>query len=148
MSMGEREALMGLITTMIVVVMFFWILTGQYAAGVYAGPDALQLWAWLVVKLVAVSIGIAIVVAILVHVGHEIVTGEKTADKRDERDREIERTALVWGHYLLSFGILGVIIDLAFGASTFRAMNLIIGFCAASELFKDGFKLWLYRRGG
>lgn len=148
MSMGEREALMGLITTLIVFVMFLWIISGQYAAGVYAGPDALQLWARLVLKLVAISIGIAIVVAIVVHVVHEMVTGEKTVDKRDERDREIERTALVWGSYLLSFGILGVIVDLAFGASAFRAMNVIMCLCAASEFFKDAFKLWLYRRGG
>jgi hypothetical protein len=147
MAYGEREALTGLITSLIVIVMFFWFLTGQHAAGVYAGADALQLWAWLVMKLVAVSIGIAIAVTVLVHVIYGMITGEKSVDQRDERDREIERTAMTWAHYLLSFGILGVIIDLAFGASAFRAMNVIICLCAASELFKDGLKLWLYRRG-
>ena len=53
---------------------------------------------------------------------------------------------LVASGLTLVFGILGVIIDLATGASAFRAMNLILGLCAVSEIFRDGFKLWLYRR--
>lgn len=147
MPTGEREALSGVVTTLIVFVLFLWFLTGQHSAGAFAGPDALQLWARLVLKLVGASIGIMIAVTVLVHIGNRLLTGETAIDQRDERDREIERTALTWASYLLSFGILGVIIDLALGASAFRAMNLILGLCALSELFKDSLKLWLYRRG-
>lgn len=147
MPLGEREALTGLITTLIVIVMFLWVLTGQQAAGAFAGPDALQLWARQVLKLIGISIGIAIGVTILFHIAYGIFTGEKPLDQRDERDREIERTALTWAWYLLSFGILAVIIHLAFGASGLRAMNLIMGLCLVSEAFKDSLKLWLYRRG-
>ena len=146
MSYGEREALAGLITTLIVTLLFLWRLSGQAEAGLFAGPEALQVWARSVVVLVAWSIGIAIIVAIAFNILQSAITGEKPDDRRDERDYAIDRRALTWAWYLLSFGILGVIIDLALGASAFRAMNLILGLCALSEIFKDALKVWLYRR--
>lgn len=146
MSLGEREALSGLVTTLIVCLLFFWRLSGQHEAGLFLGPEALQTWARSVLILVAWSIGIAILVAIGFHILQAAITGEKLDDRKDERDQAIEKRALTWAWYLLSFGILGVIVDLALGASAFRAMNLILGLCGLSEIFKDGFKLWLYRR--
>jgi hypothetical protein len=147
MSYGEREALSGLITTLIVVALFLWRLSGQTAEGLFDTPEALQTWARSVLILVAWSLGIAIVVAIAFAILHGILSGEIASDHRDERDRDIERRVLSWASYLLSFGILGVIIDLALGGSAFRAMNLILALCAGSEIFKDACKLWLYRRG-
>jgi heme/copper-type cytochrome/quinol oxidase subunit 2 len=147
MSLGEREAATGLITCFIVLALFLWRLSGQHDAGLFDGPEALQTWARSVLILVAWSIGIAIVVAIGFHLSYEALTGEKSDDRRDERDRDIERRALTWAWHLLSFGLLGVIIDLALGASAFRAMNLVLALCVGSECFKDGLKLWLYRRG-
>ena len=146
MPYGERETLCSLITTLIVTLLFLWRLSGQHEAGLFLGPEALQLWARSVLILVAWSIGIAIAVAIGFHVGHTVLTGEKSDDRRDERDHLIDRRALTFAWYLLSFGILGVIIALALGTSAFLAMNLILGLCATSEICKDSVKLWLYRR--
>lgn len=145
--MGEREAAMGLITMLIVLVLFLWRMTGLAEAGMFDGPDALQTWARSVLILVAWSIGIAILVAIVFHILYAALTGEKPDDRRDERDRDIDRRALIWAWYLLSFGLLGVIVDVALGASAFRAMNLVLALCMLSEFFKDGLKIWLYRRG-
>lgn len=147
MPYGEREAATGLITTLICIALFLWRLSGQHAEGLFDQPDALQVWARSVLVLVAWSIGIAIVVSIGFHILYEMVTGEKTDDRRDERDRDIERRALTWAWYLLSFGLLAVIIDLALGASAFRAMNLILVLTGTAEGFKDALKLLLYRRG-
>lgn len=146
MSYSEREAMTGLITTLIVLVLFYWQLSSQLAAGLFAGPEALQTWARSVLVLIAWSIGIAIVVSILFHIAYETATGEKPDSRRDERDRDIERRALTWAWYLLSFGLLAVIVDLALGAGPFRAMNLVLALCLGSEMFKDALKLWLYRR--
>lgn len=147
MPVGQREALSGLVTTIIVSVLFLWRLAAQHEAGVFTGPDALQIWARSVLVLIAISIGVAIAVTIVTHVAEAALTGEKPDDRRDERDRDIERRALTFSWYLLSVGILGVIIDLALGASAFRAMNLILGLCMGSEMFKDALKLWFYRGG-
>lgn len=147
MSYGEREALTGLITSLIVAGFFILRLTSQHAEGLFSGPDALQIWARAVLVLIAIGIGIAIAVTVIFHILYSILTDEKTDDRRDERDREIERRAITWAWYFLSFGILGVIVDLALGASAVRAMNLILGLCLGTELFKDACKIWHYRRG-
>ena len=147
MSLGEREAATGLITTLIVLALFLWRLSGQHEAGLFDGSEALQTWARSVLVLVAWSIGIAIAVSIGFHILYAAVTGERTDDRRDERDRDIDRRALTWAWYLLSFGLLGVIIDLALGASAFRAMNLVLSLCLGSEMVRDGLKLVHYRRG-
>ena len=147
MSSGERDALTGLITMALVLVLFLWRLSGQHTAGLFDGPQALQTWARSVLILVAWSIGIAIVVAILFHVLYAALTGERTDDRRDERDRDIDRRALIWAWYLLSFGLLGIIVSLAFGQTAFLAMNMVLALCILSEAFKDAMKLVLYRRG-
>ena len=87
MSYAEREALAGLITSLIVIGLFLWQLSGQQAAGAFDGPDALQLWARAVLVLIGWSIGIAIVVNVAFAILHPLLTGEKSDDRRDERDR-------------------------------------------------------------
>jgi len=147
MSYGEREALSGLITSLIVIGLFLWQLTGQHAAGAFDRPDGLQIWARAVLVLIGWSIGIAIAVTILFAILYSILTGEKSDDRRDERDRDIDRRALTWAWYLLSFGLLGVIVSLAFGDTAFKAMNMVLALCITSEAFRDATKLVLYRRG-
>ena len=147
MTRGEREALTGLISMTIAAILFAWRLTDQHAAGAFDGPDALQVWARMVLVLIGISIGIAIAVTIVTHILEAALTGEKPDERMDERDHLIERRALTWGWYLLSFGILAIIADLALGASGFRAMNVLIVLCALSEGVKDAVKLWLYWRG-
>lgn len=147
MSCGERDALTGLITTLIVIALFVWLLLGQHAAGDFAGPDGLQVWARSVLLLVCASIGIAIGVSILFHIAYTGLTGEKPDDRRDERDRDIDRRSLTFAWYLLSLGLLGLIIDLALGASAFEVLNKMLALCAFSEAFRDASRLVLYRRG-
>lgn len=146
MSYGEREAATGLITCLIVILLFLWRLTALHTAGAFDGPDGLQVWARSVLILVGWSIGIAIAVSIVFAILHAIVTGEKPDDRRDERDRDIDRRALTWAWYLLSFGLLGVIVSLALGDTAFNAMNMVLALCFLSEMFRDGAKLVLYRR--
>jgi small-conductance mechanosensitive channel len=147
MSYGERDALTGLITTLVVIGLFIWLLSTQHAAGEFAGPEGLQVWAQSVLLLVCASIGVAIVVTIIFHVVYTSLTGDKSDDRRDERDRDIDRRALTWAWYLLSFGLLGVIVGLALGTTAFKAMNMVLSLCILSEAFRDAARLILYRRG-
>ena len=147
MPLGQREALSGLITTLIVTILFVWRLSAQQEAGVFDGPGALQAWAGSVLVLIGVAIGIAIAVAVATAIAQSALTGETPEDRRDERDRDIDRRSLTWAWYLLSFGLLGVIVSLAFGDTAFDAMNMVLALCLLSEAFRDGTKLVLYRRG-
>ncbi len=146
MPLAEREALAGLITSLIVTALFVWRLLGQHDAGLFDGPDALQVWSRSVLILIGWSLGIAIVVHVAFAILHSILTGEKPGGRRDERDRDIDRRALTGAWYLLSFGLLAVIISLAFGDTAFNAMNMVLALCILSEAFRDAAKLVLYRR--
>lgn len=147
MSSGEREALASLLTTLIAIFLFVSRLRMQAEAGAFDGPDALQVWARSFLLLAAIGLVIAIFVAILFNIAYSIVTGEKAEEKKDERDHLIERRGLTVAWYLLSIGIMGVIINLALGSSALMAMNLIMACCAVAEISRDLVKLYLYRHG-
>lgn len=148
MPYAEREAASGLITTLIVVILFPVHMSGLHADGAFLGTQALQVWARAVLILVAISIPVAIAVTILAAIAQGSLAGkDRVDDHRDERDVQIERRAMQIALHILSFGSLGVLIDLALGAPAFRAMNLILAVCAGSGMFRDGFKLVCFRRG-
>ncbi len=148
MSFGERDAFTSLLTTLIVAVMFYLNISGQFAAGAYDGPEALQLWARSVLWLVAYSIGIAIVIAILFAILYAMLTGEKKlSDLRDERDRMIEIRGMRIGMILISIGLMAAIVDLALGASALHALIILLISCSVSEIVKNIFKIACYRRG-
>lgn len=152
MSLGEREALTGFLSMSVSILLFWWRLGGQAEAGLFEGAEGLVHWARQVLILIGISIGISIGVAIAVTIVftilYAIVTGDqKPSGLRDERDRGIELRAMRLGMWVLSFGLVAMIADLAMGGSAFRALNLVLAACALSELVKDGFKILLYRRG-
>jgi heme/copper-type cytochrome/quinol oxidase subunit 2 len=149
MSFGERDAITGLLTTLIVAAMFYVRLSGQYEAGLYDGPDGMSIWARSVLWMIAVSIAVAIAVSIAFTILYVIVTGEKKPqDLRDERDRMIEIRGMRIGAVLISIGIVAAIMDMAWGgASALRAFTIILIGCSLSEIIKDSFKIICYRRG-
>ena len=148
MSVGERDAFSGLLTSLIVAVMFYNSLTGQYAAGAFDGADGLMIWARAVLWLVGYGIGVAIAVANVFTIVYVILTGEKKpSELRDERDRMIEHRGTRIGSSLTATGLLAVIIDMAWGNSTFHALNLLLIGLSLSEIVKDTFKIICYRRG-
>lgn len=148
MSLAEREALSGLITTLLVVVLFAVRLSGQAAEGAFDGPDAVQVWARSVLVLVGLSILLAIGVTVVQAIVLRLVTGEPPEDgPKDERDRAIDLRALRVVFYILSFGILGIVVALALGVPVFTALNLLLALTALTEMTKDALKLVLYRTG-
>lgn len=149
MSFGERDATTGLISMLLAAAMFYVSLSGQYAAGLFDGPDGLQVWARAVLWLILYSIGIAIAVAIGFAILYSILTGEKKlSDLRDERDRMIEVRGMRIASVITSVGIFAAVLDLAWGgASAMRAFNIILIGCSFAEVVKDLFKIVCYRRG-
>lgn len=149
MSFGERDATTGLISMLLSAAMFYLSLSGQYEAGLFDGPDGLQVWARSVLWLILYSIGIAIAVAISFAILLSILTGEKKlSDLRDERDRMIEVRGMRIAAVITSVGIFAAVLDLAWGgASAMRGFNIILIGCSFAEVVKDVFKIICYRRG-
>lgn len=148
MSFGERDAFTSLLTTLIVAVMFYLRISGQSEAGAFGGPDALQLWARMVLWLMVYSIGIAIAITILFTILYVILTGEKEpSDLKDERDQMIEHRGTRIGSALTAAGLVAAIVDLAWGNTALHAFNVMLIGCSASEIVKSLFKIYCYRRG-
>lgn len=149
MSSGERDAYTGLLTSLIVAVIFYLRISSQFQAGLFDGPDALKNWAQSIMWLILIGIGLAIAVTILFTILYVIVTGEKKpSDLRDERDWLIEVRGTRIATVIISIGLVAAIMDLAWGgASAIRALSIILIGCSGSEMIKDLFKIYCYRRG-
>ncbi len=149
MSSGERDAYSSLLSSLIYAVMFYLRISGQYEAGLFDGPDALQIWARSILWLILFGIGIAIAVTILFTILYVIVTGEKKpSDLKDERDWSIEVRGTRIATVIISIGLVAAIMDLAWGgASAIRALSIILIGCSVSEMIKSLFKIYRYRRG-
>ena len=124
------------------------VLLRKFAAGEFAGADGLQAWAQVVLWLIVIGIAVAIAMTILFNIAYAVITGDKKPDfLSDERDtligfRGIQATLIV-----ITSGIVGAFIALAWGASILMVLNIIFAACALGSFASEVTKLVLYRRG-
>lgn len=140
---AEREAWTELATTLIAIALFAMRLRAGIAEGWFDGPDAFQAWGRMVLRWVALSIGVAIAVAILASL---VIPRGESGDRVDERDRLIDLHALRAAFYVLSFGLLAIIGALALGQSVFVAMNAVLLLALGAEIVRSAWKIVAYRR--
>lgn len=148
MSFEERNAVSGILVCFVIWGVMLFVLFRKSAAGAFDGPAGLANWAQSVLWLILIGIAIAIVMTILFNIAYAIVTGDKKPDfRRDERDNLIGLRGIQATLIVITFGIIGAIVALAFGASILFALNMILAACALSSFASDVTKLILYRRG-
>ena len=148
MSFEERNAVTGILVCFVIWGVMLAVLLQKSAAGVFDGSDGLEHWARTVLWLIVLGIGIAIVITILFNIAYAIITGEKKPDfLRDERDTLIGLRGIQSTLVVITLGIMGAIVALAFGASVLFVLNMILTACALSSFASDATKLILYRRG-
>jgi len=147
MSHEERNVLTEILANAVIIGLFMWFLVAGHAAGSFNGPDGVQLWAILVLKLIGASIVIGIVLAVTMAIVWRMVTGEASELTRDERDRAI--SGIGWKISMLGSvaGFVGGIIALALGVEVIFALNLMLAGCAFGDTGGNLAKLHAYRRG-
>ena len=148
MSFEERNAVSGILVCFVTWGVMLSVLLQKTAAGLFDGSAGLEHWARAVLWLMLIGIGIAIVMTILFNVAYAVITGEKKPDfLRDERDTLIGLRGIQATLFVITVGIVGAIVALAFGTSILAVLNIILAACALSSLASDVTKLVLYRRG-
>lgn len=148
MSFEERNAVTGILVCFVTWGAMLSVLLRKSAAGVFDGESGLANWAQSVLWLVLIGIAIAIVMTILFNIAYAIVTGDRKPDfRRDERDTLIGLRGIQATLVVITLGIIGAIVALAFGASILVVLNMILAACAFSSLASDVTRLILYRRG-
>ena len=148
MSFEERNAVSGILVCFVTWAIMLTVLWQKSAAGLFDGSAGLEHWARAVLWLMLIGIGVGIVTTILFNIAYAVVTGEKKPDfLRDERDTLIGLRGIQATLIVITIGIVGAIVALAFGASALFVLNMILGACALSSIASDATKLVLYRRG-
>jgi len=147
MSHEERNVLTEILANAVIIGLFMWFLVAGHAAGRFDGPDGVQVWAVLVLKLIGASIVIGIVLAIIMAIVWRVVTGEKTEVTRDERDRAISGIGWKVQGIATAIGVVGAVGSLALGHEVITAMNLILAGCAFGDTGGNLAKLHAYQRG-
>lgn len=136
--------LVNLLTTTYVVIR----LISMEANGLFDGPDAVNVWARMVVWVIPISIAATIIGTILFNIGFSIATRqEKPSFVVDERDRHFERRgsfAVIAG---AGIGFVGGIVALAMDYTALVGFNIMYFGMAAGALGSDLVRFASYRRG-
>ncbi len=146
MSFEERNALIGIVTDLLVITLFVWQITAQNAAGAFDGPDAYAAWARLVLIMIVVSIAASIAVTILINIALRLITGQKMPPLLvDERDHQIRLRGAQVTLLLTSGVFLGGVGLMALNYSLFAVLNVMLAAFAVGTLCGSMTKLALQR---
>ncbi len=148
MSFEERNTVVGILISLISWGLMVSVLAARHSAGAFDGADGPMLWARSVLWLILIAIGIGIALTILFNIGYAVVTGErKPLFLKDERDSQIGLLGLQVTLVVISVGIVGAVVALAFGVGVVLALNIVLAACAAGDMAGMLTKMVLYRRG-
>jgi len=147
MSFAERTIWAELVSTLVVIALFVWMLLRAHALGEFDGPDAAMLWARQVLWMILAGIGVAILVSVLMAMGYRLATGETPDDLTDERDRAI--AALGWKvtAITMSAGFIAAVAALAWGAPLLAGLNGMLASFGLADTVGNLAKLIRYRTG-
>ena len=149
MSSDERNTYVSLISSLLINAYMIWRLVEMFGAGTLSGPDALQIWARMVLWVIGAAIVLTIVLTILFNIVFAIATGEKSPQfLSDERDRVFEVRGMGATTLVMIFGFIGAIVALALGQTPLFAFIQLYFSLALGSLAGDLVKLASYRHGG
>ena len=147
MSAHERQAVVSLITTLLLVAFFLAYLLPRYPAGNPYAPGVFHFWGVAFVVLVPVSIVASIAVSIAFAIVYAMATQQKASSFADERDKFIELRALRIALYVFTCGFSLAMGSLAIGMPPSVMFIVLMGSGYGSGLVSTISKLYLYRRG-
>lgn len=149
MSHEERNAVVALLCNLLVNGYVILRLRGMFAEGLLDGPDALQVWARMVLWAIGGAILLTIALTILSNILFAVFTGgERPSFVKDERDEFFGIRAMGMTMFVCAGGLIATIAALATGVSALTGFLIIYFAFAAGSLAGDLVKLASYRAGG
>ena len=147
MSFQERQALVSLLTTLLLAVVFLVYVLPRYPVGNPYGAEVFRFWGLAVVILVPVSIAANIAISIVFSIVYSMTTKEKASSFADERDKLIELRALRIALYVFTCGFFLAMGSLALGMppSVMFIVLMVSGY--GSGMVGDLSRIYLYRKG-
>lgn len=149
MTYEGRNAVIGLIVSVIVNIYIVLRLRGLFASGAFDGPDALQVFGKTVLWVVPIAIGLTIAATILGNIIAAIVTNDPDPEYiTDERDRLFQNRGMIATMVVTSLGFLLAMVALALGWDALKVFILIYFSFAIGSIAGDLTKLISYQIGG
>ena len=147
MSAHERQAIVSLLTTLLLAVFFVAYLLPRYPAGNAYAPEVFHFWGVAFVILVPVSIVANIAVSMVFSMAYAMATRETASSFADERDKLIELRALRNALFVFTAGFSLAMGSLAIGMPPTVMFIVLMGSGYGSGLVVNISQLYLYRRG-
>lgn len=147
MSFQERRAIVSLISTILIAVLYSAYMIQRYPAADDYSVEVFRFWGAFFLILIPVAIVAKIIIHIAFIIINTIATREEESDIMDERDKLIEMKATRNSQYLFGLGVA-----LALGALVIdlppSAMFIIL-LCAGvvTEIISEISQFYFYRRG-
>jgi hypothetical protein len=147
MSFQERRAIVSIIGTILIGVVYSAVMMARYPTGDPYSPDVFRFWGAFILILIPVSIVAKIIIYILFYILNAIATREEEPSITDERDKLIELRAQTLSNYvfILGFGIamVSLVVDQP------PAVMFVILFLSGivSEMISEIATFYFYRRG-
>ncbi|WP_018689038.1 hypothetical protein [Ahrensia kielensis] len=148
MNYQDRNNIVSIIVGLTVNSYIIFRLFEMNAAGQFDGPDAINVWAQMVVWMIPIGIISTIIGTILFNIGYGIITGNENPSLLvDERDKMFEQRGTMAIVILIGLGFVASILALALGWSAVVGFNIIYFSMALGSLTADFVKFISYRRG-
>lgn len=147
MSAHERQAIVSLLTTLLLAVFFVGYVLPRYPAGDPYAPEVFHFWGVAFVILVPVSIVANIAVSIVFSIVYAMATREKASSFPDERDKFIELRALRNALFVFITGFSLAMGSLAIGMPPSVMFIILLGSGYGAGLVGSISQLYLYRKG-
>jgi hypothetical protein len=147
MSAHERQAIVSLLTTLLLAVFFVGYLLPRYPAGNPYAPEVFHFWGVAFVILVPVSIVANIAVSMVFSMVYAMATRQNVSSFADERDKFIELRALRNALFAFTGGFSLAMGSLAIGMPPSVMFIVLMGSGYGSGLVVNISQLYLYRQG-
>src|SRR5215469_13431728 len=139
----ERQAIVSLLTTLLLVVFFVGYVLPKYPAGNPYAPEVFRFWGVAFVVLVPVSIVANIAVSIVFSMVYAMATRQNASSFADERDKFIELRALRISLYVFMCGFALAMGSLAIGMPPSVMFIVLMSSGYGSGLVGDISRLYL-----
>src|SRR5215469_18860500 len=143
----ERQAIVSLLTTLLLVVFFVGYVLPKYPAGNPYAPEVFRFWGVAFVVLVPVSIVSNIAVSIVFSMVYSMATRQTASSFADERDKLIDLRALRIALFVFISGFSLAMGSLAIGMSPTVMFIILMSVGYGSGVVANIAKLYLYREG-
>jgi hypothetical protein len=148
MDIKEKRILVSLLSSVLVILFYWWYVYSNYIADNPAILNDFKFWGTSFIILIPVAIGIQIVIQIIFAIiTHILNKGEEIDPIEDERDKLIELKAIKVSHYLFILGFVLAMGTLAMGMQPWMMFVVLISSGFVASMVNEILRLYYYRKG-